>query len=52
MPPALCIHFSVPRSVGLRNYAGQTTSVNSGYFSLIAVSKFAFAVFSSTLPVK
>ena len=33
-------------------YAGHTTSVSSGYFSLIAVSKFAFAVSSSTFPVK
>ena len=44
------IQFCLPKScVG---YAGQTTSVSSGYFSLMAVSKFAFAVSSSTLPVK
>ena len=40
-----------PYDQGL-NESFQTTSVSSGYFSLMAVSKFAFAVSSSTLPVK
>ena len=48
-PPAPLLQFSVRSKTA---YAGHTTSVSSGYFSLMAVSKFALAASSCTLPVK